>query len=683
MYNSIDKELLDEVCNGYLIGVLASEEDDLPSIGYDKSPVSILKNSDITSPGNVVNYFKLLCAEPAEFNEINKLIPYPDIYVNLDYHNFGINLYRPDYINLDCDDKIDVNENIFHNKIVIFKPKITIKNDKLYKNMSIVKIIDAVDLNSKYESIPIVNHSIDDFELKLYKSEKLSIDDGVKACCSDDHVLCENRLYGVFESWYKAFGTPNSWMCEYEEDITYIDINLNSSEAKENIFIINNEVAFINLHYFRKLDNKLMSEGHVIDLKRFSDEYYSDKKNKQTNSSVKLEEVSVDILESTTSNNFKYRKDSSELEFLNKFEDLVNEKGLSYKFEDLVNFHISLKTSPLTIVAGMTGTGKTQIAKSYADLLGLNHYNGKLLFLPISPSYTEPEDVLGYLNTNTGLYTPSETGLIDLLIRAKNDTNGIYMVIFDEMNLSQIEHWFAPFLSLLELPVEDRKLHLYSEGQICHNSYKYPCEIKIPENVLFVGTVNLDETTKDFSDRVLDRANVISLSKKKFLEVYTEETSKGFSVKDNSNFETINFSTYSNWIQKSKGIKGFNKHEVLFLDELDQLLTSEDSQKGISYRMINKISSYLENIPMNISGKLLIDRRVAFDFVLLQRLLPKLRGTERQLDGILCSINNTFSDSPLYDIFNSVNAKEVSDFDKVKSKIKEKEKDLDKYGYAN
>ena len=79
--------------------------------------------------------------------------------------------------------------------------------------------------------------------------------------------------------------------------------------------------------------------------------------------------------------------DNEEVKFLRGLQKLTINNGLQYEFEDLVNFHTSLKTNPLTILAGMSGTGKTQLAYNYAKMLGLSEENNTLLFMPISPAY--------------------------------------------------------------------------------------------------------------------------------------------------------------------------------------------------------------------------------------------------------------------------------------------------------
>ena len=83
------------------------------------------------------------------------------------------------------------------------------------------------------------------------------------------------------------------------------------------------------------------------------------------------------------------------------------------------------------------------------------------------------------------------------------------------MNMSHIEHWFTPFLSVLQLEKQNRILNLYEGVQEEENPI--PPTIEIGENIMFVGTVNFDETTKELSDRLLDRTNVITLERFRFV----------------------------------------------------------------------------------------------------------------------------------------------------------------------
>ena len=678
---NVDQSKLHSINNGYLLGVLASEEDKLPFIGEDEKPVTIMKNSF-----NVVTYIKLISEEP-EFikKELNPYIPCKDIYINVDIHSRGHGIYNTSYTLKSTDEKCEYNEKIFKDKIVVFKPQIRVNAGKIHKNVTLVKLIDAndMDIHATYLPVPIIKGTSEEFEENLFKEKRIIMNDGVKESSSNEYIICGNRFYGVFDDWYKSYGFNNGWMCKGKENVTSIAIDMNDEEFKKNCIVVNNEIAFLNKSYLAMLDSKLINEGTPIDFERFEGRSYEPTKSSLADESIQhkeatpLEDIEDRLIDLSV---------STELDFLNKFKDLTLDKGLYYSFDDLINFHVSLKTSPLTILAGMTGTGKTQIAKCYAELLGLSHNEGNLLFLPINPSFTEPQDVLGYLNTNTGLYIPAETGLVDIIVKAVENEEDMFMVIFDEMNLSQIEYWFAPFLSLLELPQSERYLSLYGKGQVCHNAIKYPSSVKIPDNILFVGTVNLDDTVKDFSDRVLDRANIITLEKRRFIDSYCLELAQNsalYSDGINTNSK-ISSSLFYSWIRNSNGLKDFKEEEVLFLDSINELLFNEDNQKGISFRMIDKMSAYLKNIPESLDGTQLISRGDAFDLLIKQRLLTKLRGSERQLNGIIeAPYSSSNNQSPLYTLFESIEAKEISDFKLVKTAIKNKEKELSKYGYTN
>ena len=117
----------------------------------------------------------------------------------------------------------------------------------------------------------------------------------------------------------------------------------------------------------------------------------------------------------------------------------------------------------LTILGGIPGVGKSRFVQTYAEALGLQ-YGEELVWIPISPSYQEPHDLLGYLHPN-GTFIESEAKLVRTLMKAKENPNQLYIIVFDEMNMSHIEHWFTPFLSVLELETKNRILNLYEGVQ--------------------------------------------------------------------------------------------------------------------------------------------------------------------------------------------------------------------------
>ncbi len=118
--------------------------------------------------------------------------------------------------------------------------------------------------------------------------------------------------------------------------------------------------------------------------------------------------------------------------------------------------------------------------------------------IPVGSNWTEGRFITGYLNPITGDYVLTEA--MRLLIHAANFPDVPHLLILDEMNLSHVEYYFSDFLSAME-----------SHQPIILDNRKddVPRAVPIGDNIIIVGTVNMDETTYSFSPKVLDRANVI------------------------------------------------------------------------------------------------------------------------------------------------------------------------------
>ena len=129
------------------------------------------------------------------------------------------------------------------------------------------------------------------------------------------------------------------------------------------------------------------------------------------------------------------------------------------------------------------------------------------LLVPVGADWTNNEHLLGYPNAlESGKYVMPETDVLRLMLDARDNPNMPFFLILDEMNLSHVERYFADFLSAMESG-EDIKLYdgedRYADGM------KIPKSIKFPKNLFVIGTMNVDETTYMFSPKVLDRAQVI------------------------------------------------------------------------------------------------------------------------------------------------------------------------------
>lgn len=620
---------------------------------------------------NIVFYIEPLSTQSYRIGDL-----YENGLINNKYYrgldNFNTNIYpfnnKLEYKILSETDKINKIYDSLDEKVILFYPRV---NAKGQMNLSIEEVLDDAICTS-YETVPVVNLNNDEFEYRLSNELYFQLNNYSYLMPNPNYILCGEYIYTGFNDWVIDEENSMLWKSiNNTESIKKLRFPLEMEDYKEDIIIKNKDVAFLTFDYLDRIDEVFKNSSTVKTIDTIINTYNISKNNEvciTTNTKFNINKVNTDSTE--------------EYIFLHNLKQYSIKHNLCYNIKDLVNFHISIKTNPLTIVAGMSGTGKTQLAKIYGNVLGLKE-DKNLLFLPIRPSYTEPEDIIGYFNASNSMYIPSETGLLDLLIHAEKYPNEMHMVVFDEMNLSQIEYWFAPFMSLLELREEDRILKLYSKSVDCKNSDKYKNSIKLGSNIVFIGTVNLDETTKEFSDRLLDRANIVSLSKQSFLE-FSKEKKEAENNTYNENYYSAK--AFKNWINNNNSLDAFDEKELMFLDNLHMLIQKYDKQKGVSFRILEKIGEYINNIPVDELNNFMISKSEAFDIEIKQRFLTKIKGTQRQFGQLIGFFDDDSLDivnSELYDFFNSKEAMAISNFEKTKDEIRRKAKELTLYGYTN
>lgn len=174
----------------------------------------------------------------------------------------------------------------------------------------------------------------------------------------------------------------------------------------------------------------------------------------------------------------------------------------------LAELHAALHASDhkrFVLLSGLSGTGKTSIAAAYAEAycsaLGLQNWAKRYEQIPVRPDWTDPTGLLGFVNAVTDPPSFQAAAALNILFAADRDRSRPYFLCLDEMNLARVEHYFAPFLSAME--GEDTWLALHSELE--HIGNVAP-RIPWPKNLFIFGTVNMDESTHPFSDKVLDRA---------------------------------------------------------------------------------------------------------------------------------------------------------------------------------
>lgn len=300
----------------------------------------------------------------------------------------------------------------------------------------------------------------------------------------------------------------------------------------------------------------------------------------------------------------------TEAQLLDHVRHYISARGYYFPDEAIYNYHICLKTRPFVILAGLSGTGKSKLSQLYGEALGHTVKNGRYLRLAVRPSWNDDRYLLGYLSTITGEYITEPA--VEFMMQAEQDRDNLYFFCLDEMNLAHVEHYFSQFLSALEEEdPADRRIPLFSKTAQARLSSKdrkisQEREIFIPTNLLFTGTINVDETTQPLSDKVIDRANTIE-----FFEV---ELDKIPLRQPTPEVTTIAASTW----QSYKTTTPDSRYRDLVV-EIGKLLNQ--AGLGLGYRVLREIEMYIAN-----SGGLL-EPEVAFDLQVKQRILPRLRGT--------------------------------------------------------
>ncbi len=306
--------------------------------------------------------------------------------------------------------------------------------------------------------------------------------------------------------------------------------------------------------------------------------------------------------------------------FLRQLDLRAQAHGFFFDPADLRRFHTSVLCEGLTILAGPSGVGKSSLARIYGEVLsgGEEAPRNGTHVIHVNPTWMERADVLGYVNTVTGEFSPSETGLFQRLIYAAEDdrTNGgdaaVYPICLDEMNLSQIEHYFNDFMQLLEQPDESRILPCFSPEAVKRGSMfsKY-ASIRLAPSLRFIGTVNFDETTRRMSMRLLDRVNLVHISDATPARLPN-------SINETDTVRGISYATYSSWIKKESLPSAVEK----CLQALDPHLRILGA--AVSPRVKEGMKKYIA------SSKPLIEDSnpewIAFDEQVAQRVLSKIRG---------------------------------------------------------
>jgi len=319
-----------------------------------------------------------------------------------------------------------------------------------------------------------------------------------------------------------------------------------------------------------------------------------------------------------------------EIKWLNDINDKMQQYGVKYPKRLLYAFHTALKSadfSPISVLSGVSGTGKSELPKLYAYFGGFN-----FLAEAVQPNWDSTESMLGYYNTLENKF--DATDILRFLKQTSMDRQqnkygykeSMNMILLDEMNLAHIELYFAEFLSKFEQRRGDKKV--YIDVKL---GADMPYKIPLDRNLLWIGTMNEDETTKSLSDKVLDRSFVINFPRPDELLSRT----KLVILEDISEFRYLSRKTWDSWIQKESIFSNETKEIIEKYKDIANQINNILSPTGraIGHRVWQSMEFYINNHPEVIANKNNYDEleevtKLAFEEQLVQKIMPKLRGIE-------------------------------------------------------
>lgn len=325
----------------------------------------------------------------------------------------------------------------------------------------------------------------------------------------------------------------------------------------------------------------------------------------------------------------------SETGWLDKIYSNCKKAGIEFNQRLLYSFHTALKTaewSPITVLAGVSGTGKSLLPEYYSRFGGIY-----FISMAVQPDWDSPQSLFGYFNSVDNRFNATTliramvqfSGKSEQINKDSNLSDAMFIVLLDEMNLAHVELYFSDMLSKLERRRNSND-EIDVEIDLGAGMPKYLLELN--DSILWVGTMNEDETTKSLSDKVLDRGNLLSFPRpKEFISRSKVNHVEAAQMLPKSIWQSwleanvIEEDEFTNRIGKyKKGLEDINK-------------AMEFAGRALGHRVWQSIENYMANHPRVIAAikadafndaQCELVMQEAFEEALVHKVMPKLRGIE-------------------------------------------------------
>ena len=356
--------------------------------------------------------------------------------------------------------------------------------------------------------------------------------------------------------------------------------------------------------------------------------------------------------------------------FFDNFEKIPRQSYQTENISDLYRpFITDIKSKPFLLLAGISGTGKSRIVRELARacwIEGSEEYKAQkpknFEMVQVKPNWHDSSELIGYVSRVSGSPVFVAGDFLKFVAKAWENLDVPCFLCLDEMNLAPVEQYFAEYLSVVESrkcqedgtittdPIlekskedwyrvltaeltedEDIRTRFLNDG-IC-----------IPQNLIVVGTVNMDETTFSFSRKVLDRAMTIEMNE---VDLYGGLDSQ---------YEKIGKLEAGNLIGTAvEGVDVYQDNKAvcdMALKYLEAVNTElEGTPFKVAYRTRNEFLLYVvNNLPYNkdqdgneLEQNFVIAR--ALDEITSMKILSRIEGDETKIGKLLDKLSATIAE---------------------------------------
>ena len=332
----------------------------------------------------------------------------------------------------------------------------------------------------------------------------------------------------------------------------------------------------------------------------------------------------------------------------------------------------AIKSKPFLLLAGISGTGKSRIVRELARACWdvespeyTAHKPKNYEMVQVKPNWHDSSELIGYVSRINGeQYVVGP--FLRFMVKAILDPNTPYFLCLDEMNLAPVEQYFAEFLSVIESrkqengkvvtdpivdyePTEAYKNlidQLFDDDEIRAEYLKEKGgkRLSIPQNLIVVGTVNMDETTFSFSRKVLDRAMTIEMNEVNLAGGLTQK------------HETIGKLNFDDLVGMNvEGVDVYADHlevcdkAIAYLQKINDVL--ECTPFKVAYRTRNEFLLYVvNNLPYrkDEDGNELSEEEVvarALDEITSMKVLSRIEGDDQKVkEELLARLEQAVTD---------------------------------------